>query len=64
MKKYFLSVLLAGTMLLGTPAFSRADDEAVLVSLQRIEANQQKILHMLEDLKAELQIVKVRATHS
>ena len=63
MKKYFSLMLLAGAFLFFQPGVVRADDLGDLSSrMSKIEANQEKILQSLEDIKNELQIVKVRVT--
>ena len=69
MKKYFAAVLLAGFIFWAPLTVSRADDASsgvssteVLKKLDEVTQNQTKILQSLEEVKSELQAVKVRVT--
>ena len=62
MKKYAFAVLLL-TLLSWLPAPTCfAEDASVLKRLDEISQNQKQILEALEQVKSELQIVKVRIT--
>ena len=60
MKKY-LWLLVAGVVMFAAPGVSRADESEIL---KRIETNQERILQTLEEMKAELQVIKVRASNT
>lgn len=65
MNKYLFMVFLIGAAAFLQPVFSQADQEIsgdVSAKISKIEQNQEKILQVLEEIKTELQIVKVRTT--
>ncbi len=61
-KRLFLVVLVFNlvTILCGQILF--ADDSGLNTKLDRVLSNQEEILKQLEEVKKEVQIVKVRAT--
>ncbi len=62
MRRFLFIFSLLGAILLATLPSVRAD-EAVLVSkLDKLEEKQEQILKELAEIKAELQVVKIRAT--
>ncbi len=61
MKKILSTMLVAAALFLAAPSV-RADEGEVLAKLNKLQDNQEKMLQMLEELKNEVQIVKVRAT--
>ncbi len=65
MKKYFVLAGIIGFLMLISPFISHAEEVSsseVLKRLSEIEQNQVKIIQSLEEVKSELQIVKVRVT--
>ena len=65
MRKYFAMALLAASVVFVLSQASFADEAAsgdILKRLSDIEQNQTKILQSLEEVKSELQIVKVRVS--
>ncbi len=65
MKKYFFMAWIVGAAIFALPVISGAEDETsgeILKKLNQVTQNQEKIMQSLEELKSELQIVKVRAS--
>ena len=63
MKKYFSMILLVGAFVFFQPGIVRADEAGdVGARMSKIEQNQERILQVLDEIKNELQIVKVRVT--
>ena len=65
MKRYFRFFLVLSVLFLASSPFSLADEmgsEAVLRKLNEISQDQKQILQSLEDVKSELEIVKIRIT--
>ncbi len=68
MKKYLAGTLIAlviGSVFFLAPVISRAEDSSsaeVLRKLNEISQSQEKILQSLQEVKSELQVLKVRVT--
>ena len=65
MKKALTWALVTGFIVFVPAIISRADDASsgeVLKKLNEVTKNQEKILQSLEEVKSELQVVKVRVS--
>ena len=62
MKRYTLVLVLLSILSLTFLPVVRADEATVLSELDKVEKTQAQILQQLDEIKAELQIVKIRAS--
>ena len=63
MKKLVGCFLLAVVLFFNPLRVLRADEGVMLAKMSEISEGQKKILEMLEQIKSELQIVKIRASN-
>jgi len=65
MKKHFFMALIVGVVISSFATVSNAEDEAsseILKKLDQVMQSQETIIQSLEEIKSDLQIVKVRAS--
>jgi len=55
-------ILVFGTFILTELPAAHADETTLLSKLDQLEKNQEQILKELDDLKSELQVVKIRVS--
>lgn len=60
MKKIIFAAAIAAMLI---PGVASAEDMLTNSALQQMLKNQEKIMQTLEEIKAELQVIKVRATN-
>ena len=62
MKRILFVLSLLGVIFLTTLPSVRADEAELVSKLDKLKENQEQILKELDEIKAELQIVKIRAS--
>lgn len=62
MKRFLCVLSLFGLFSLTALPHAKADDSAVASKLDQLQSNQAQILKELDEIKAELEIVKVRVS--
>ena len=62
MKRFLCVLSLLGLFFIMALPLAHADDAALDSKLDQLQKNQEQILKELDEIKAELQIVKIRAS--
>ena len=62
MKQFISIFILTGIFFVTIQPLARADEATVLSELEKLKNGQTQILQELDEIKAELQVVKVRAS--